>query len=338
MIFSSATKKLLVTGGAGFIGGHFAQLSHSDCVCLDKITYASNFETLKILKDRRKPVPFVRADIRNTPKVIETCLKHDINTIVNFAAETHVDNSIRDAAPFVASNVDGVRSLLEVCRRTGCDMVHISTDEVYGPATDSSFKEDDKLAPKNPYSATKAAAEHLIESYRNTYGVRCMILRPTNNFGPRQNNEKFIPKFIECYMRNVPFPLYGDGKQVREWTYVKDCARIIEELIDLGVSNDVINIGTLDSSMSNLEMCTILLDKLNTLTIQKKTLKDVVSFVPDRPGHDRKYAIDISKLISKLPSLKILCTPFGEALEEACDVPIMKDPPKKATSARSSKA
>lgn len=312
-------KRVLVTGAAGFIGGHFVEhycdFQKGAGCALDKITYASNPDTLRHLLNGG--IPFYQADICDTSTVVNACVANDINVILNFAAETHVDNSIRDCGPFIESNVIGVRSLLEVCRRLKIPMVHISTDEVYGPATYVRFDENDRLNPKNPYAATKASAEHLIDSYRNTYGISCAVLRPSNNFGPRQNEEKFIPKLMAALVRQKQFPLYGDGLHTREWLYVKDCVRIISDLIQLDLGNQTINIGNPESELTNLQVCETVFRRLIFL-LEGQNIKDemakIVKFVPDRPGHDRRYAISTDKLRSLLPKIKY--TSFDDAIRE----------------------
>lgn len=320
--FPLTVKRVLVTGAAGFIGGHFVEEYLRDrvnkevrVVALDKISYASSSDTLRMLVDEN--VPFYQADIRDSSTVMKACVEHDVDLIVNFAAETHVDNSIKDCSPFVDSNVTGVISLLDVCRRLGMPMLHVSTDEVYGPVAGKPFLEYDRMSPKNPYAATKAAAEHLIESYRNTFGVKCAIVRPTNNFGPRQHVEKFIPKYVSCLLDKRAFPLYGDGLHVREWLYVKDCARAIRDLAQLDLQNRTVNIGNEMSSMANIEVCRSIFKKISVDSVMDEDgsqLHKTISYVPDRPGHDRKYSIDCGQLRQLLPKFKF--TPFEEGLEE----------------------
>ena len=198
---------LLITGCAGFIGSHavdhFLDVGHN-VVGVDCFTYAASLDNLKsALAD--KNFTLYETDICDTNKIIEYCADHKIDWIVNFAAETHVDNSIESCEKFIHSNIVGVQSLLECCRELGIKLFHISTDEVYGSIKSGSFSENDKLNPKNPYSATKAAAEHLVQSYENTYGVEFIIVRPSNNFGPRQNKEKFIPTILTSLVNKQKF-------------------------------------------------------------------------------------------------------------------------------------
>jgi dTDP-glucose 4,6-dehydratase len=313
---------VLITGAAGFIGSHFLETCRNNkfedvnvTALVDKISYASNVETLKFINFWK--IPFYHSDIQDTSTMIRAIVDNNVNIVVNFAAETHVDNSIRDAKPFIESNVKGTLSVLEACRATKIKLLHISTDEVYGPAGDDGFNEEDKLNPKNPYAATKAAAEHLVESYRNTFGVDSLIVRPSNNYGPRQHIEKFIPKYITNCLAGKPFPLYGDGGQIREWFYVKDNARMIRELVikmsKNQVEDRVLNLGRMASSMSNLTMCQLLHKELNSMLYFDST----VNLVEDRLGHDRVYAINTSKVMRLLPKFEF--TPFDQTLKECVE-------------------
>ncbi len=304
---------VLVTGAAGFIGSNFVKSCIGSNVkvvsCVDKISYAANLENIKYVQKLKIPFQFV--DINNYSAMAQIVIDNRIDAIINFAAETHVDNSIRDVIPFMESNIMGVQSLLEVCKKTNTKLIHISTDEVYGPAGDYSFKESDSLNPKNPYSATKASAENLIQAYVNTFGIKAVILRPTNNFGPGQNKEKFIPKYLDCLDKGKKFPLYGDGKQVREWLYVKDCADIIKNVIQVSMEKDippVINIGCHNSSMTNLEVC----ERIFKLKTGSSDYLSSISFVEDRLGHDRKYSIDLTLLniLGIAKESKIWLVPF----------------------------
>ena len=219
---------ILVTGCAGFIGSHAVDhfLDSGDKVVgIDSMTYASNIENLKSAF-KKSDFVFYEKDIVDTFDITNICKNHNIKWIFNFAAETHVDNSIDSCDAFIHSNIIGVKSLLECCKETGASLFHISTDEVYGSTSGKPFKESDTLSPKNPYSATKAAAEHIIEAYSNTYGVNFITVRMSNNFGPRQHGEKFIPTIIRSLSNNKKIPIYGNGKNVREWLYVKDCVKI----------------------------------------------------------------------------------------------------------------
>jgi len=313
---------VLITGAAGFIGSHFLEVCRNNkfedvnvTALVDKISYASNVETLRFINYWN--IPFYHSDIQDTSTIIRAIVDNNVHLVVNFAAETHVDNSIRDAKPFIESNVKGTLSVLEACRLTETKLLHISTDEVYGPAGTDGFNEEDKLNPKNPYAATKAAAEHLVESYRNTFRVHSLIVRPSNNYGPRQHTEKFIPKYITNCLAGKPFPLYGDGGQIREWFYVKDNARMIRDLvIEMSkgqIEDHVLNIGRMGSSMSNLTMCRLLHKELNSTFHFDST----INLVEDRLGHDRVYAINTSKVMRLLPKFEF--TPFDQTLKECVE-------------------
>lgn len=303
---------ILVTGAAGFIGGHFLDACKEiNVFALDKITYAASPQ--KISQIFNSKIPFLCFGIEETNKVINAIIKNNINLVVNFAAETHVDNSIIDCKPFIQSNFEGIHSILEACKFTKTKLIQISTDEVYGPAEGLPFLEQDRFNPQNPYSATKAAAEHLIQSYANTFGVKYLIIRPTNNFGPFQNCEKFIPKYISSLLQKRKFPLYGDGKQIREWFFVRDCARVILSMVKnhVNLKHSIYNIGAPKSSMHNIEVCRKIYDILN---VDAFSFEESISFVKDRPGHDRKYSINIDKMLDELKEFKF--TNMDDALLE----------------------
>lgn len=286
-------KTVMITGCAGFIGSHAAEMFLEygyKVIGLDSLTYASNLNNLKPSFEYEKFL-FIEADINDKEKVQELSKKHSIEWIINFAAETHVDNSIKNSKAFIHSNISGVNSLLEVCRETKVKLFHISTDEVYGSIKDGSFKETDILSPQNPYSATKAAAEHLIRAYANTYGINYIIVRPSNNFGPRQHEEKFIPTIIKSLMAGKKIPIYGDGKNIRDWLYVKDNVKAIEHILRTSEANETYNISAINE-MENIKIVETILDKLG------KTFEDSVEFVADRPGHDFRYSIENLKLLN----------------------------------------
>ena len=282
---------VLITGCAGFIGSHavdhFLDLGHS-VVGVDCFTYAASLDNLKnALSD--KNFILYETDICNTNKMIEYSSDHKIDWIINFAAETHVDNSIESCEKFIHSNIVGVKSLLECCKELGIKLFHISTDEVYGSIKSGSFIENDKLNPKNPYSATKAAAEHLVQSYENTHGVEFIIVRPSNNFGPRQNREKFIPTILTRLANKQKIPLYGDGKNVRDWLFVKDNVKAISHILENSSMNEIYNI-TLEDEKTNIQVVNEILKYFNLSFDQS------VSYVQDRPGHDFRYSISNNKL------------------------------------------
>lgn len=318
--------KVLVTGACGFIGSHFIEACRkkkwdeiSGVVAFDKLSYASNLNMLSMLTEWR--IPFYQNDINDTSTLIRAIVENDVNMVVHFAAETHVDNSIRDARPFIDSNVNGTLSVLEACRRTNAKLVHISTDEVYGPAIADGFTEEDKLNPLNPYSASKAAAEHLVRSHSNTYGIPYLILRPSNNYGPRQHAEKFIPKYIKSCFEGKQFPLYGDGSQIREWFYVKDNAKMIRELVikfaKEEVKNDTFNVGQMATSWSNIVMCQLIYDKIKPTLRARSSFLETIKFAEDRPGHDKIYAINTSKVMKLLGKFEF--TNSNHALAECIE-------------------
>lgn len=292
---------ILVTGGAGFIGSHFV-LRHSEqfpsdhIVVLDLLTYAGNKEFLAPVTDR---IAFVEGDIADAKLVAELLQKHSIDTIVNFAAETHVDNSIVDAAPFIRTNVIGVHVLLEAVRaRPSVRLLHVSTDEVYGDIGDNDppKKIEDALIPSSPYAASKAAAEMLVMAWMRTYGIHAAVSRCTNNFGPHQASEKFLPTMIHCATEHTPLPLYGDGKNKRDWLYVTDHTDALELILQTpwAFFDEKIHSGHLfnisaDSERENIEVACAVLKMLGKP-------ESLLSFVPDRPGHDWRYAIDSSAI------------------------------------------
>ena len=284
-------KNILVTGCAGFIGSHTVDallaVGHN-IVGVDCLTYAASKENMNSFINE---IEFYEVDIVNKEKMSRIVEKHNIDWIINFAAETHVDNSINSAAPFLHSNINGVYSLLEVCRQFDCRFFQISTDEVYGSTRDGSFVETDKLNPRNPYAATKAAAEHLVTSFFNTYGLEYKIVRMSNNFGPRQHREKFIPTILRSLKNNQKIPIYGDGKNIRDWFYVKDCAKSIVEVLNNGKINEAYNLS-LQNEMENIEIVGLILDVLE-LPFEENT-----TFVEDRLGHDFRYSIDNKKLLN----------------------------------------
>lgn len=283
---------ILVTGGAGFIGSnfiHYLAATHPDwnVINLDKLTYAGNLENLKEV-EARAAYRFVHGDICDRDTVAPLVAESDY--IVNFAAETHVDRSIHDPGDFILTDVFGTHVLLEAFRSADRPkrFIQISTDEVYGAIETGSAKETDPIAPRNPYSASKAGADRLAYSYFVTYDVPVIVTRASNNYGPRQYPEKVIPLFVTNSLEDRPLPLYGDGLQVRDWLHVDDHARAIDRILDKGVDGETYNIGG-DHELTNLELTKkvlALLDKPESL-IEK---------VKDRPGHDRRYSLDTEKL------------------------------------------
>ncbi|HYA61195.1 MAG TPA: dTDP-glucose 4,6-dehydratase [Candidatus Acidoferrum sp.] len=283
--------KSLITGGAGFIGANFVRYmlnkyGQMELVVLDKLTYAGNLENLRdVLKD----IEFIEGDICDKNHV-ERAIK-DCSYVFNFAAETHVDRSIVNAATFVRTDVLGTYTLLETSKENNIDKyIQISTDEVYGSLKAGSFKETDALHPSNPYSASKAGGDLLVLSYCITYGLSGIITRSSNNYGPYQHPEKLIPHFITNATMNLPLPLYGDGKNVRDWIYVGDNCRGIDCAFTKGEPGEIYNIGG-NNERTNLEISKIVLELLHKPS-------SLITFVSDRPGHDYRYSLDCSKITS----------------------------------------
>jgi len=289
--------RLLVTGGCGFIGSNFIRQilrngSKHEVVNLDKLTYCGNPENLRGV-DEHPQYTFVHGDIAET-KTVERVLRRGFDAVVNFAAETHVDRSIHDAAPFLQSNILGVHALLEGARNFSIPLfVQISTDEVYGSAPKGvSFKETDLLAPGSPYSASKCAADHLVRAYANTFGLPAIVLRCTNNYGPYQFPEKFIPLAIANALEDRPIPVYGDGQQERDWLYVADYCAAIELVLKRGKIGEIYNVAS-GKQRTNLDVLRAMLRLLGKS-------ESLIEFVQDRPGHDRRYCIDNAKMQREL--------------------------------------
>ncbi len=283
--------KILVTGGAGFIGSNFVRLllaesEYEEILILDKLTYAGSLDNLDgSLNDPR--VKFFKGDIASADDVaraLEGC-----RYVVNFAAETHVDRSLAEASPFIRSNILGVHTLLERARDAGLEkFVHISTDEVYGPYIEGSATETSPLNPSSPYSASKVAGDALCNAYRVSWGVPTVIVRPTNNFGPNQYPEKLIPFFVKRALAGQTLPIYGAGNQVRDWLYVGDNCRAIKLVLERGEVGGIYNIGA-DCPRENIEIARKMLDILGLP-------EDRLEHVEDRLGHDFRYAVDSSRV------------------------------------------
>jgi dTDP-glucose 4,6-dehydratase len=284
--------RVLVTGGAGFIGSHYvhhALASHADwhVTVLDKLTYAGNLANLEDVKDHPR-YRFVRGDISSKSDV-ERAMDGGTDILFNFAAETHVDRSIGDAEGFIRTDIYGAYTLLEASRaRKVRAFVQISTDEVYGSVAQGKSLETDTLMPSNPYSASKAAADRLAYSYFATYRLPVYISRASNNFGPRQYPEKVIPLFVTNALTDEPLPLYGDGQNVRDWLFVTDHCEALDVMVERGTPGEVYNIGG-GSERRNIDITRMILDRL-------KKPPTLLRHVPDRPGHDRRYALDCTKL------------------------------------------
>ena len=304
----------LVTGGAGFIGGNFVLRSVANgqaIVNVDALTYAGNRDTLAQLDDNELHV-FVEADIGDAARMQELLERHQPAAVINFAAESHVDRSIDGPAAFIETNVVGTLSLLECVRdyyktlrsekREAFRFLHVSTDEVYGSLGDTGlFTETTAYAPNSPYSASKAASDHLVRAFHHTYGLPVLTTNCSNNYGPYQFPEKLIPLVIQKAISGAPIPIYGKGDNVRDWLYVTDHCNAIETVLRKGAIGEVYNVGG-DSERQNLEVvqtiCT-LLDQKQPRT-DGKSYQEQITFVTDRPGHDQRYAIDASKLKNTL--------------------------------------
>lgn len=288
--------RLLVTGGAGFIGSNFIRylLSQSrefKVINLDKLTYAGNLENLAGLPGEPHH-HFIKGDIADAPKVFQI-LKGGVDAVVNFAAESHVDRSILNSHPFIRSNVLGTQVLLEGVRRFKVSrFLHISTDEVYGPVLEGAVDESAPLNPTSPYAASKGAADLLVCSYSRTYEIPAMIARPSNNYGPYQHPEKFIPLFITNALSDLPLPIYGDGGNIRDWLHVEDCCRAIALILLSGTIGEIYNIGG-GCLKSNLKVAQAILERLDKPP-------SLLKFVADRPGHDRRYSMDFGKMVREL--------------------------------------
>jgi len=299
-------KKILVTGGAGFIGSNFirAMLNNRDDVSIvnyDLLTYAGRLENLSDVENNPR-YAFVRGDICSAGALKSLFNAHGFDAVVHFAAESHVDNSISGPTRFVTTNVLGTQTLLqaakeawEVVRGSFGDkrFVHVSTDEVYGSlGAEGYFTESSPLAPNSPYSASKAGSDLIARAYFETYGFPVVITRCSNNYGPYQFPEKLIPLMITNAVNNRQLPVYGDGMNVRDWLYVGDHCRAVEAVLERGRAGEVYNIG------GNNEMCNI--DIVKIILAQLGKPQNLISFVPDRLGHDRRYAIDASKIRREL--------------------------------------
>jgi dTDP-glucose 4,6-dehydratase len=284
--------RIAVTGGAGFIGSNFVDFilktyPDDEVIVIDKLTYAGRLENL--FEARKSPrFGFFPIDICDLePELLRGC-----DVVVNFAAETHVDRSLKDSGEFIRTNVLGVQRLITVCRSLDSipKFIQVSTDEVYGEKLEGESLETDPLHPRNPYAASKAAAELLLKSYFASFGFPVVIIRGTNNYGPRQHSEKFIPTLIRHAVHNKPLPIYGTGECVREWIYVKDFAAAVNMVMRYGELGEVYNAGGGERNrLTQLEVAKLVLDVLGKP-------ESLIAFVEDRPGHDRRYAVNSEKI------------------------------------------
>jgi dTDP-glucose 4,6-dehydratase len=306
-------KNILVTGCAGFIGSNFVpyfleKYEDYQIVNLDLLTYAGNLENLREVEEHPR-YKFIQGSICNRELVEFIFNEYAIDGVIHFAAESHVDNSIKNPGVFIETNINGTFTLLDVAYKQwmekpfhykesyqGARFHHISTDEVYGTLNETDlFTEETPYAPNSPYSASKASSDMLVRSYQETYGLDTMITNCSNNYGPKQHDEKLIPTIIRNALLGNPIPIYGDGKNIRDWLYVLDHCKGIDLVYHQGKSGNVYNIGG-RNERTNLQIvdtiCTILDEKIP----QEKSHKELITFVEDRAGHDRRYAIDASKI------------------------------------------
>jgi dTDP-glucose 4,6-dehydratase len=328
-IFVNNNKSILVTGCAGFIGSNFVpyfleKYKNYNIINLDLLTYAGNLENLKECETNER-YKFIKGDICNRPLVEFIFTQYDIKGVIHFAAESHVDNSIKNPGIFIETNVNGTFTLIDVAYKywmdkpnsykkdyKNCIFHHISTDEVYGTLNETDlFTENTSYAPNSPYSASKASSDMIVRSYQETYGLNTVITNCSNNYGPKQHDEKLIPTIIRKALNGKSIPIYGDGKNIRDWLYVLDHCKGIDLVYHTGKEGNVYNIGG-RNERTNLQIvntiCSILDKKIPTqnnskLKIKNLTLesyKSLITFVDDRAGHDRRYAIDATKLENEL--------------------------------------
>lgn len=287
---------ILVTGGAGFIGHHFIKHrlreTEDRIVNLDSLTYAGDLEALKELEGNPR-YTFAKGDVNNRELVDDLIRQHNINLIVHFAAESHVDRSIASASSFIQTNIAGTQILLDAARKHGVRFIHISTDEVYGSLGETGvFTEASPLAPRSPYAASKASSDCLVLACHHTFGLPVNVTRCTNNYGPRQFPEKFIPKMIIEALRGNQLPLYGNGENVRDWIHVHDHCTAIDAVIEKGIAGEVYNIGS-SNERKNLEIARFILEEL-------ELDENRIAYVDDRPGHDYRYALNSDKIRNEL--------------------------------------
>ena len=314
MIYS---KNILITGGAGFIGSHLLRLmvkkySKYRFINLDLLTYAGNPENIKDLNNNSNYI-FIKEDICNYKKVKEIFLKYNIDSVIHLAAESHVDKSIENPLIFIKTNIIGTVTLLDVAKEVWNNNLknklfyHVSTDEVYGSlGKEGLFTELTRYDPKSPYSSSKASSDHFVRAYGATYGIPFLISNCSNNYGPNQFPEKLIPLFINNIINNKPLPVYGDGNYTRDWLYVIDHANAIDTIFHNGKLNETYNVGGMNEWTNNdlvKLLCELMDDKLNK---ESGSSLKLIKYVDNRPGHDKRYAIDSTKLLKELkwrPSL-----------------------------------
>lgn len=298
---------ILVTGGAGFIGANFIRhvLTHEPAIHiinLDKLTYAADLHNLQHLPNEDH-YHFIQGDINDSALIQHLLTHHQIDTIVHFAAESHVDRSISSPAAFIETNINGTFTLLEAARNYSeiKRFHHISTDEVFGSlqADDPLFKETTRYQPRSPYSASKAASDHLVHAYHHTYGLPITLSNCSNNYGPYQHAEKFIPTVIRACKESKPIPIYGNGKNIRDWLYVEDHCSGILSILKHGRIGENYNLGG-NNEWENLTLVHYICEQMDALHPKTKPHRNLIQFVTDRPGHDFRYAIDSSKIHTEL--------------------------------------
>jgi len=302
---------ILVTGVAGFIGSNFVyyylrKYKDRKIIGLDKLTYAGNLDNLsKLSEEEKKRFVFIKGDINDLELLEEIYSKYEIGGIINFAAESHVDRSIHDPSIFLKTNILGTQTLLHVFKehydeRKNQKFLHISTDEVYGALGPTGyFTEETPLDPHSPYSASKASSDLIVKAYHDTYGLNTNITRCSNNYGPYQFPEKLIPLMIHNALNHKELPVYGDGKQIRDWLYVEDHCKAIDLVFEKGKSGEVYNIGG-HNEKENIEIVKLIINYLQEKTKDKEINESLIKHVKDRLGHDRRYAIDPTKIKNEL--------------------------------------
>ena len=310
-------KNILLTGTAGFIGSNFvpyfsAKYPEYNLINLDLLTYAGNLDNLKECEDNSR-YKFIKGDICNRELIEFIFTEYDIQGVIHFAAESHVDNSIKNPGVFIETNVNGTFTLIDVARAywmnkpfeykedyKGCRFHHISTDEVYGTLNETDlFTEETPYAPNSPYSASKASSDMIVRSYQETYGMNTVITNCSNNYGPKQHDEKLIPTIIRKALAGEAIPIYGDGKNIRDWLYVLDHCKGIDLVYHTGKEANVYNIGG-RNERTNLQIVDTICTILDSKVPKTNSYKDLITFVEDRAGHDRRYAIDATKLETEL--------------------------------------
>lgn len=324
---------ILVTGGAGFIGSNFIlewfKITDEEVVNIDNLTYASDLLNLKQV-EKVKNYKFIKCNINNEKKLKEIFLEYNPRAIVHFAAESHVDRSIQNPLNFLETNVLGTFQLLNISKKfsekkSDFKFIHISTDEVFGSLglNEASFKENNRYQPNSPYSASKAASDHLVRAYFKTYGLRTITVNCSNNYGPFQNNEKLIPNSIKNALERKPIQIYGDGQNTRDWVHVSDSCNAIRLILENGIVGETYNIGG-NAEMTNVDTVNLICDFLDEIVPLKKnnSYKKQITYIKDRLGHDKRYSVDFSKLnktLGWMPKIN-----FNEGLKKTIEWYLVK--------------